>query len=313
MSADLRIVDVGGAHEHVTIALMRAERCFERAGVTVERRLVANGAEAVDLLLAGEADAAIQVGFGPALAAIADGAPLKVIAGANLLTVHALYARDPTIRGLEDLKGRTLGVGALGALTHQLAFAALRRRGVDPAEVRFVSIGSSAKIFQALLRGEVDAGFGETDVYEHQDSYGVHALDGGVLWEELRDFPNQASFATTAALESKGEALTRVLAAHALLYRRLQSPDSWDAFARAWTEGLPDAPLKEGLSQWRFYQQHRPFAEDLRIPEAGVSMLQDLNIAMGRQNSVLPFDAIADLSFAREAVRRLDAAPALAN
>lgn len=302
----LRIVDVGGAHEQVTVALMRAERCFERAGVSVTRCFVTNGAEAVERLLAGEADAAIQAGFGPALAAIANDAPLRVIAGANLLTVHALYSRDPSIRRLKDLPGRSMGIGAPGALTHQLAFAALRKHGIDPSAVRFVTIGSSAKIFQALLRGEIDAGFGETDVYEHQAQYGVHALECGVLWEELQAFPNQASFATRQAIAEKRDALVRVLAAHALLYRRLQSPDSWEPFAAAWREGLPNAPLEEGRTQWRFYQAHKPFAEDLALPEASVRFLQDVNIAMGRQTKALPFGDIADLSLARDAIARLN-------
>lgn len=311
--SDLRIVDAGGAHEQVTVELMRRERCFERMGVQVRRTFVTNGAEAVAALMDGSADAAIQVGFGPALAAIADGAPLRVIAGANLLTVHAIYSRQPDIRRLEDLAGRTIGVGALGALTHQLAFAALRKRGVDPAAVRFVSIGNSAAIFQALLAGDVDAGFGETDVFEHQARYGVHALDGGVLWRDLPEFPNQASFATENAIHEKREALVRTLAAHALLYRCLQSSDSWETFAAAWAVGLPHSSVEEGASQWRFYTHNRPFAEDLLLPEARVAFLQELNVAMGRQRRVLPFDAIADMSLARDALRLIADQPSIAS
>ena len=310
---DIRIVDAGGAHEQVTVELMRRERCFERMGVHVHRTFVTNGGEAVATLLSGKADAAIQVGFGPALAAIAEGAPLRVIAGANLLTVHAIYSKQPDICRLEDLAGRTVGVGALGALTHQLAFAALRKRGVDPDAVRFVSIGNSAAIFQALLAGDVDAGFGETDVFEHQARYGVHALDGGVLWRELPEFPNQASFATQSAVREKREALVRTLAAHALLYRRLQSADSWQAFAAAWAVGLPHSSIEEGASQWRFYARHRPFAEDLQLPEARIAFLQELNVAMGRQRRVLPFDAIADMSLARDALRLIADQPSTAS
>jgi ABC-type nitrate/sulfonate/bicarbonate transport system substrate-binding protein len=306
VGADLRIVDAGGAHEHVTIELMRTQRCFERAGVNVDRTLVTNGAEAVALLLEGKADAAIQVGCGPALAAIADGAPLRLIAGANLLTVHAIYSKNAGIRRLEDLPGRTMGVGALGALTHQLIYAALLRRQIDPASVNFVPIGNSAKIFQALLAGQVDAGFGETDVFEHQARYGVHALEGGVLWRELREFPNQTSFATLHAIETKRDALVRTLAAHALLYRALQNPTGWDVFAAAWRAGLPQSTLDEGRSQWRFYQEQRPFAEDLQLPEERIVFLQQLNITMGRQSAALPFNAIADMSLARDALKLLD-------
>lgn len=297
-----RIVDAGGAHEQATVELMRSQRLLERAGVRVERTFVTNGAEAVDLLLKGQADAAMQIGCGPALAAIAADAPLRLIAGANLLTVHAIYSKNPAIRRLEDLPAKTFGVGAPGALTHQLAFAALRKRGVDPGSVRFVPIGDSARIFKALLAGEIDAGFGETDVYEHQSRYGVHALEGGVLWRELPEFPNQASFATRTALHENRDAIVRVLAAHALLYRCLQSPDSGDAFAAAWRVGLPDSAPEEGQSQWRFYQRARPFAEDLQLPEARVMFLQELNVAMGRQKHLRPFKHVADMSLARDAL-----------
>jgi len=298
---DVHIIDAGGPHERVTVELMRRRGYLERLGVHARKTYVTNGAEATRLLLDGTGDVAMQIGFGPALAAMANGAPLRVVAAANLLTVHAVYARDPQLRQLADLAGRTMGIGAAGALTHQLIYAALRKRRIDPAAVRFVSIGNSAAIFRALLAGQVDAGFGETEVFEHQAHYGVHALDDGALWRELPEFPNQASFTTLAAIAARREALVRTLAAHALLYRFLQHPDSWDAYAGAWTAALPDSPLDEGRIQWQFYQRYHPFAEDLRLPDAQLAYLQELNVSMGLQRQVLPAAAVADASLAREA------------
>ena len=279
--ADLHIVDAGGTHELATVELLHRQGYFEQLGVRVRRTYVTNGADAADLVLSGACDAAIQIGFGPALAAINAGAPLRVIAAANLLTVHAIYSRQSDIRSLRDLAGRTLGIGKHGALVHQLAYAALLKAGVDPSTVRFVTIGNSAAIFRALLAGQIDAGFGETDVFDHQAKYGVHALDGGALWRELPHFPNQASFANLAALEGKRDTLVRVLAAHALLYRCLHNPQSWPLFDTAWRAALPGAHDGEGRSQWDFYQAHHPFAADLMLPEASLAYLQDLNVRMG--------------------------------
>lgn len=302
----IRIVDAGGPHEKVTVELMRRERLFERFGVAVTKTYVTNGAEAAELLCTGQADVAMQVGFGPAMAAIARGAPLRVIAGSNLLTVHAVYATDPSICRLEDLAGKVVGVGRLGALTHQLIYAALLKHGVDPASVRFMSIGNSATIFKALVAGKVDAGFGETDVFENQNRYGVHALENGVLWRELPEFPNQTSFATREAIQTKRDALVRTLAAHAALYRLLHNPQARGAYEAAWTRALPQSPLDECAAQWSFYQRYRPFADDLRIPEAQVDYMQKLNVIMKLQDSVLPFAAVADVSLAREALRLLE-------
>lgn len=299
----IHIVDAGGPHEQVTVELMRRERLFERVGVEASKTYVTNGAEAVELLCAGRADVAMQVGFGPALCAIEQGAPLRVIAGSNLLTVHAVYSNKPEIRRLQDLPGRAVGVGKLGALTHQLIFAALLKHDVDPHSVRFVSIGSSATIFRALLAGEVDAGFGETDVFGRQAQYGVHALENGVLWRELPEFPNQASFATQAAIREKRDALVRALAAHALLYRFLHSPASWRAYADAWAAALPAAHPAECEAQWAFYQCYEPFAVDLQLPEAQLAYMQDLNVKMKLQRRIAPVDAVADMSLALDALR----------
>jgi ABC-type nitrate/sulfonate/bicarbonate transport system substrate-binding protein len=267
---------------------------------------VTNGAEAADLLRVGRADVAMQVGFGPALVAIENGAPLRVVAGSNLLTVHAVYAKRPDICRLQDLPGKTVCVGKLGALTHQLIYAALLKQGVDPARVRFVSIGNSATIFRALLADEVDAGFGETDVFESQAHYGVHALENAVLWRELPEFPNQASFATVTAIREKRPALVRTLAAHALLYRFLHSPDSRAAYAEAWASALPESPQHDCEAQWSFYQRHHPFAEHLQLSETQLAYMQNLNVTMKLQRSILPFDAVTDLSLARDALRLID-------
>ena len=303
MLSEIHIIDAGGPHELVTVELLRRQGILEQMGVRATRTFVTNGAEATELLLAGRGDVAMQVGFGPALRAIEGGAPLRVIAGSNLLTVHAVYSKKPDIRRLQDLVHRTVGVGALGALTHQLIYAALLKGGIDPAAVRFVPIGSSATIFKALLAGEVDAGFGETDVFENQAHYGVHALEDAVLWRTLPEFPNQASFATQAAIQGKRDALVRVLAAHALLYRCLHSPDSWGAYAAAYAAALPGSDPEEGRTQWQFYQRTHPYAEDLLLPQAQLNYLQELNMTMKLQRRVLPFDAVADMSLARDAMR----------
>lgn len=300
---EVHIVDAGGPHERVTVELMRRQGYLEQMGIIARKTYVTNGAEATELLLAGRADVAMQVGFGPALVAIENGAPLRVIAASNLLTVHALYSKNPEIRRLEDLKNRTVGVGKLGALTHQLIFAALHKKGIDPAAVRFVSIGNSATIFKAMLAGQVEAGFGETDVFEHQAQYGVHALEDGVLWQELPEFPNQSSFATETAIHEKRDALVRTLAAHLLLYRFLQDPSSWDAYAAAWAVALPHSAAAECRVQWSFYQRYHPFAEDLLLPEAQLDYLQALNVTMNLQRRVLPFAVVTDMTMARDAVR----------
>lgn len=302
----LRVVNANGPVEMALEELMARKGYMAEFDVEAEKVYVANGAQASQALIEDRADVAMQVGFGPVFPLIEKGFPLRVIAGSNLVTVHAIYTKDPKIRQLSDLVGKRVGTGALGALTHQLIFAALRGKGIDPGSVTFVPIGNSATLFKALLAGEVDAGFGETDVYEHQDRYGVHALTDGVLWNELPDFTNQASFTIEGAIKDKRPAIVATLAAHVRLYRFVQEPQSHDDYVASRMKALGEKDSAEAETQWGFYQKFKPYALDLQISEARIRYLQDLNVSMGLQKAVLPYEQVVDLSMAREAMALIE-------
>ncbi len=59
--------------------------------------------------------------------------------------------------GLAQLKGRKIGVVALGSPTHTVAHALLRRAGFADAEMSFVSVGSAASALAALRAGQIEA------------------------------------------------------------------------------------------------------------------------------------------------------------
>jgi NitT/TauT family transport system substrate-binding protein len=63
----------------------------------------------------------------------------------------------PDYRALVDLRGKKIGVAALGAPSHMVANVALARSGVDPSEVQFVGIGSAGGALWALRSGQIDA------------------------------------------------------------------------------------------------------------------------------------------------------------
>ncbi len=58
---------------------------------------------------------------------------------------------------LGQLRGRKLGVVALNSPTHTVAQAALRRAGLRPSDVSFLSVGSPAGATAALRSGQIDA------------------------------------------------------------------------------------------------------------------------------------------------------------
>ncbi|BDT67455.1 hypothetical protein os1_16310 [Comamonadaceae bacterium OS-1] len=63
----------------------------------------------------------------------------------------------PDYRVLADLRGKKIGVAALGAPSHMVANVVLARAGVGPGEVNFVGIGSSGGALWAMRSGQIDA------------------------------------------------------------------------------------------------------------------------------------------------------------
>lgn len=63
----------------------------------------------------------------------------------------------PHYQSLADLRGKRIGVAALGAPSHMVANVVLARAGVSPNEVQFLGIGSAAGALWALRSGQVDA------------------------------------------------------------------------------------------------------------------------------------------------------------
>lgn len=304
----LRILNANGPAEMGLLELVRRMKLMEEFGLDVEYLHAADGVKGLQMILEGKADVALQIGFGPSLAAMERGEKLKVIAGANLRAVHCVFTSDKKVRRVADLVGHTIGIGSNGALTHQLMTAILMKCGVDPRSVTFVNIGNSAAVFKAVVDREVDAGLGEVDNVHQQEEFGIHALPDGDLWDQLPDFTNQASYAPQHVIDTKRDLLVSALAASAKLYRFICSPGSWEIFSAAKAAALPDQDPGEAKAQWDFYQQRKPYAVDLAIDETRLRYMQEINIAMGVQSRVLPFGQIADMSLARDAIRRLEGA-----
>lgn len=63
----------------------------------------------------------------------------------------------PSYKSVVDLKGKRIGVTALGSSTHLVANLILSRAGLKPDEVSFVGVGGAAAALTAWRSGQVDA------------------------------------------------------------------------------------------------------------------------------------------------------------
>ncbi|WP_394792434.1 ABC transporter substrate-binding protein [Rhodoferax sp.] len=63
----------------------------------------------------------------------------------------------PDYHSLADLRGKRIGVTAMGAPAQMVVNVVLARAGINPGEVRFIPVGSAGAAVQALRSGQIDA------------------------------------------------------------------------------------------------------------------------------------------------------------
>lgn len=290
-------------------SLMNRKGYFGELGLSPDVLSVESGSNIIGPLLQQDADICIFAGFSQLIAAIEKGADLKIVAGASIKGQQALFSKDPAVRHVKDLEGRAVGVGAIGSQLHQVATALFKKKGVDLSKIQFVNIGNSSAVFRAVVAGIVAAGDGEADVLGIIDKLGVHMVEDGDYAVQLPEYTWQASFTSTATIREKRETLVRTLAAYCKAYRYAQTPASKDDFVNAQLDALHPSNRDEGITkavaQWNYLQSRKPYAEDLVLSEERLEYMQKLNIELGIQKKMLPYDKVIDASLAKEAVARL--------
>lgn len=307
-AADSTTINIVNTRGNATVTLqeiMHRQGYLAQMGVTPKITYVTDGSKLMGSLLSGENDICMFSGFSQVLTAIDKGAKLKIVAGAVLKPEHAFYTKHPDIKNLHDLKGKTVGVGSIGALLHAMCIALMRKHDFDPASVRFVSVGSTADVFRAIVAGTVDAGISEIDVYNQQEKYGVHVLAEGDLWKELPDFTFQATYASDSAIARNRQGIVRTLAAYAKLYRYLLTPESRSTFVAAQASALGRSDPAAAEWQWKFFRDSQIYASDLALSADRVNWMQELNISLGVQRKALAYETVVDPSLAKEALSLL--------
>jgi ABC-type nitrate/sulfonate/bicarbonate transport system substrate-binding protein len=288
--------------------LLKRKHWLEDFGLQPTTLNVADGSKLMGALFSGSSDICLLSGFSQVLAADAKGGKIKMLGGAQLLPSYAVFSKKPEIKTIKDLEGKTVATGSVGALLYQLMAAILQKKGVDISKVKFVNAGSSANVFRAVAAGTVDAGPSLYDVYEQQAKYGVHSLKDGNLWTELPEYTYQGSYASEAAIAKKRDALVRVLAAYCKAYRYIQTPASLDDYVaarQAALHGDPKVAAAEAASESRFNQKFKPYATDLVLSKERIDYMQKLNVSFGVQKALLPYEQVADMSLAHDALKLL--------
>jgi ABC-type nitrate/sulfonate/bicarbonate transport system substrate-binding protein len=301
----LSIANAAGGLNLTMTALMRRMKIMESFGLDPSFLNVADGSRMLGAILNGSVDASFMSGISEIFPAIERGGALKIVGGGTLTPTIALFTGKPYINSLKDLEGHTVGTGSIGALVHQIVVTLLRKYNVDVAKVQFVNVGSSADIFRAVAQGTVDAGPGASALISQVDHYHVRLVPHGNMSAELRGFASQCAWTSQKKIAGNRDVLVRGLAAQAKLYRFVQSPQAKQPFIDARRSVFPNAEASDHEAEWDFIQTYKPFAVDLVLSPERIQYLQQLNVEFKVQTKIMPFEQVADMSLATQALKLL--------
>ena len=140
---------------YLPITIGRDKGMFHSEGIDLQMVLVGSTIQVV-ALTTGDIDfsgAQSQV-----MAGAARGLPVKVVAFLTTKPSFWLMAK-PEIKSMADLKGKIIGITAIGSSTDTLARFLVSKNGLTPdREVAFIGTGTTANILTAMKAGTVDAG-----------------------------------------------------------------------------------------------------------------------------------------------------------
>jgi len=298
---NVNIINTGANDSFALQSLIENRKYFAGLGITATTQNVSDGVKLVAAIVNGSSDIAILTGFSQIFPAIENGARVKILAGAMLPVSFNMYVGNPSVKTLKDLEGKSIGTGALGALLHVSTAAVLRKNGVDLNKVTFVNIGSSSDVFKAVAAKKVDAGAAQPEFTKLIGQFGIRIL--AEFPKEIPEFTNQGAFAPISAIEGKRDLLVRTLAGYGKAFRFVDSPDSKQDYLKAYHDGVGPDTAAIATDQWDWVQQYKAYNVPIVLSPERIAYMQQLNVALGVQKAVLPFDRVADMSLARDAAK----------
>src|SRR4051794_17012647 len=154
-------IAVGGKAAFYYLPLTISEQLgyFKAEGLDVEISDFAGGAKALQALVGGSADV-VSGAYEHTINMQAKNQFIRsiVLMGrAPQIAVGVSTKAVPNYRGLQDLRGKKIGVSAPGSSTNMVANLLLSRAGVKASEVSYVGVGTSASALTALRSGQIDA------------------------------------------------------------------------------------------------------------------------------------------------------------
>ncbi len=271
---------------------------------------VHGGVRAIEALMDGRVDVAYG-GLGPALAARAGGAPVRIVVSMARALAQNLVVQN-RIAEPDRLRGCSWALDGFGALSHHMARLAVRALGIAEDEIEWRALGPPPERIAALLAGSVDVSLIRVEeALSLSEKHGdrLHTLLGFADLKRLVPVQPHGVLSTTEAFEAEApDTLARVARGMIRASRTLHADG--DAFERVFRgNAIVELPDDEIASIWRQERDNGGFAVNGEMSaahwDAQFADFRALNPALREVSQ----DEILARSFVRDALEALPPFP----
>src|SRR6185312_14913007 len=223
-----------------------AVNIFKKYGLDVERIDFAGGAKMHQAMDAGALD--VISGTGSDLLFLTKGAPEKGVAayGNDLAALSlVINAEDTSIKKIEDLRGKTIGVSTTGSFTSWIAKTILSQHGIGPNDFKLAYLGTMNGIVAGLLTKNVDGIIGPTSrslQLEGEGKVRVLANAG----QEITNFIANIVYASDTMMNEHPDTLRKFLAGYFETIRYMKDHKAETVKITQKATRLPDAIASKG-------------------------------------------------------------------
>ena len=223
------------------------------------------------------------------------GIPIRVVACYVPAPVNALVAR-PDVKSVQELSGKTVGVSAIGGVSHFAAKAIAKHFGLNPdKDFKFIGVGPVDARFARLTQGLVDATMLSPPLDSEAKKKGFNILARA---EDALIFPETGLVTAVKKVREKPDEIKRVIRAGIKANRYIRGDrDGTIQFLIEWLK------INREVATATYDSVVKVFDEDFNKCEKGLRIVIEETRKNLKLNREVPLNDVADLSIFREAQR----------
>lgn len=244
---------------------------YRRAGAPVELVRVQATPTAIAALRSGQGEMA-NVSFDTALQVVARGQiDLKAVVSPDKALPYVIIARDD-INSVQQLEGKTFGIGMVGSVDYLQTRAVLSRLGVNSDELSYLALGQPNVRTQALAAGRIDATTATLGAWTAiPDKTGLHILVDPHRFHEAAPFISKVNVVSANTIATRRDEVEAVVRATIEASRAFAADH--DLWVDAMHQARPDVSRAEIAQLATVYQDN--WSVDGGLPAEDVQATTD--------------------------------------